>query len=256
MYKIPELDKLPEFFHAFSSREDGNMANSINGKVVNFQEVIKNRKKFLEKNDIDINKCICMWVTHSDKVIVADDKFAGLSMRNYNYARRVDGLVTNKKGLYLFLLVADCLPIILYDPVKEVIGLVHAGWKGVDKEIVKKAIVKMSKYFESEPQNIVVGIGPFAHKESFFKESPSQINDARWKPFLKRRNSGENQYKVDLVGFMRKQLSDSGILEKNLFISEVDTVTDKGFFSHVREGKLSLAKQGRFVCIVGLKTTS
>lgn len=251
MYQIPELLKFPNLFHAFSTKTDGNMANSILGKVIDFENVLLNRERFLRKIDVDINKCACMWVTHGDEVIKVPEKSISVSMKDYSRAVKVDGLMTDKKGIYLFLLIADCLPVILYDPKKEVITLVHAGWKGVDLEISAKAVGMMEKTYGCNPKEIIVGIGPCAHKESFIKVDPSQKNDPRWEQYMK--NIEGEKYEVDLLGFTKKQLLDAGVRKENVYVSEIDTVKDKRFFSHVREGSLPIVKQGRFACVVGLK---
>jgi len=251
MYQVTELLKFPKLFHAFSTKSEGNMSYFFNGNECDKDQVLENRNKFLAKFDIDINSCIALWVEHSDKILVADRKSAGISMKDKKYAIRADGLITNQKGLYLFLLIADCLPIILYDPVRGAIGLVHAGWLGVDLEIAKKGVMEMQEKYRCNPSDMVVGIGPCAHKESFIKENPSQKDDPRWQPFMQK-TEGE-LYKVDLVGFTKKQLLDAGVQDKNLFISNVDTAKDKRFFSHTREKDLPIERQGRFACVVGLR---
>ncbi len=250
MYQIPELKKYPKLFHAFSTKEDGNMANSILGNLSDFKKVMATRERFLSKIGVDINQCVCMWVTHGCEVIEVSEKSVGLSMRNYEKALKVDGLLTNKRGIYLFLLIADCLPIILYDPLKEAIGLIHAGWKGTDLNVSKKAVERMINLYRTNPKDLVVGFGPAARKDSYKKEDPSQKSDPKWSGFIE--PIGSNKYKVDFVGLCKKQLIDVGVLEKNIFDSKIDTVKDKCFFSHTRERNLPLRKQGRFACVIGL----
>lgn len=227
------------------------MSNVVSGKVFDPTKVLINRKRFLDRVNVDIKSTVSMWVTHTDKIIEADPKKAGVSLLNYHKALKVDGLITNKKGLNLFLLVADCLPVILFDPIKSTLALIHAGWKGVDLEIVKKGVNLMKSKYDSKSIDIVAGIGPSVYKNSFIKEKPVQINDPRWLPFINKLD-GE-KYSIDLINFTKKQLTDSGILLKNIFESNIDTGKDKRFFSHVREHNLPSEKQGRFVCIVGLK---
>lgn len=251
MYQIPELLKFPNLFHAFSTKDDGNMANAILGKVSDFGEVSENREKFLASLNISANETICMLVVHGDGVKVAEKFDAGKSISGCKFATKVDGLVTNEKGLYLFLLVADCLPIILYDPIKSALGLVHAGWKGADLEIVKKVIGRLRDLYNTKSKDLIVGIGPAARKDSFIKENPSQKDSPRWENFLEQID--DTHYKVDFVGLCKKQIIDSGVLERNIFDCGIDTVTDERFYSHVREGKLPLSKQGRFACVVGLR---
>lgn len=251
MYKIPKLKKYKNLFHAFSEKKDGNMASTINGVMTDFDLVLLNRKRFLKKLDVEMNKTVCMWVMHGDEIKAIYKVKKQKSMFDYKMALKVDGLVTNKKGIYLFLLIADCLPIIIYDPVKNAVCLIHAGWKGVDLEISKKAILKMHKLYKSKSEDLIVGIGPCVYKKSFVKENPSQKDDSRWQDFLT--NVGENNFQVDLVGFVKKQLIDSGVSENNIFESGINTATDKRFFSHVRDHDLPIKERGRFACVVGLK---
>jgi hypothetical protein len=146
---------------------------------------------------------------------------------------------------------ADCTPIIFFDPVKESLGFVHTGWKAADMNIVSKANKRLSNLFGTKPKNLIVGIGPSARKDSFIKENPSQKDDPKWKGFIE--NVDGERFKVDFVGLGRKQLIEAGVLEKNIFDCEIDTFSEERFFSHARDGKLPINKQGRFACVVGLK---
>lgn len=71
-----------------------------------------------------------------------------------------DGLVTDTPGLGLLLRFADCQPILLYDPVRHALGLVHAGWRGVAQGIARRAVETMQARFESRPRDLLVGLGP------------------------------------------------------------------------------------------------
>jgi YfiH family protein len=71
-----------------------------------------------------------------------------------------DAVVTDNKGVLLGLKVADCVPVLLYDPVSRAMGAVHAGWRGTAKEILKSTVKTMEHAFGSEPRNMLVAIGP------------------------------------------------------------------------------------------------
>jgi YfiH family protein len=251
VYQIPQLLEYKNLFHVFSEKSEGNMANVINGKIYNSTRVLINRKCFFKRVGVNINKTVCMWVTHGEKLVEADPMFAGISMLDYKKAVKVDGLVTSKKGLYLFLLIADCLPLIIYDPEKEAVGLIHIGWKGVDLEIAKKAVKYMNNNYNSDPNDLIVGIGPCVHKESFIKKDPMQKDDPRWKKFI--RHIECDKYSVDLVSFAIKQLVDLGVSKDKIFESGVDTVKDEKFYSHVRDTNRHISRQGRFACIAGIR---
>ena len=71
-----------------------------------------------------------------------------------------DGLVTGAPGIALMLRFADCQPILLYDPVRHALGLVHAGWRGVAQGIAHRAVEAMKGAFGSKPGDLLAGLGP------------------------------------------------------------------------------------------------
>lgn len=78
-----------------------------------------------------------------------------------------DGMVTHQKGICLCVLSADCVPILLYDSVKQVVGAVHAGWKGTAAGIVRRAIDEMIEHYGCKPGRIMAGIGPAISAEIY-----------------------------------------------------------------------------------------
>lgn len=224
MYQIPELLEFPKLKHAISTVDEGNMANWILGAERDKNKVLENKKKFFSKAEIDIKNCLCMRVVHGSNVLVADKKNTGVSMIDYTKAAVGDGVVTNEKGLYLFLMAADCLPIIFYDP-KGVVGLVHAGRRGAELNIVSKATKRLREQYKTRPRDLMVGFGPAARVPEYFK---------------------------DFVGECRKQLLDCGILQSRLFDCGINTMTDKRFFSHRKDANEGKKDAGRFACVVGL----
>lgn len=250
MYRIPQLKKVKGIYHAFSTKDEGNMANSILGQVYDFDAVIGNRRRFFKKAGIPIEKTVAIWVLGGDGIETAKEKDMGVSMIDYKEAVKTDGLITNKSGVYLMLLTADCLPIIVFDTKQKVVGVVHAGWSGVHLNITKKAIEKLKKVYNSETKNLIVAFGPAAQKESFVKNNPSQKNNKKWKGYIKRVAHGK--YSVNFVGLCKKQFIDGGVPEENILDCGLDTVKDDRFFSHYREKNEPLKNQGRFACVVGL----
>lgn len=131
--------------HGISTRDFGSMKNA--DKSINR----KNLGKFLSFMKIP-ESGICMGQIHGGKVVVvSDDK--NLFIEN------TDGMVTSTKNIALCVMTADCLPILLFDPIRCVIGVAHGGRKGLLNEIIKNTIEKF-KDFQSDPKDIKVGIGP------------------------------------------------------------------------------------------------
>jgi YfiH family protein len=73
---------------------------------------------------------------------------------------RADILLTDRPEVTLFMRFADCVPILLYDPVKQVVGLAHAGWLGTVRQVVKTAVEAMRIHYGSLPEDLIAGIGP------------------------------------------------------------------------------------------------
>ena len=73
---------------------------------------------------------------------------------------QTDALITNLPGQYLSILIADCVPVILYDPVIKTIAAIHAGWRGTVVGIVRNAVLKLKERYACNPQNLLAGIGP------------------------------------------------------------------------------------------------
>ena len=247
MYQIPKLKEFPDLIHGFSTIDDGNMSFKFGGE----NEVFENRKKFLEKLGIKPDSCVCLMGQHGDKIVVVGKNDAGSGIKDYTGALRVDGLITKEKGLYLFMLAADCLPIIFYSPKREIVGIIHAGWRGVDKEIAAKTVKKLEKEFDCKATDLIIAFGPAALKDSYIKGNPSQKSLPKWEAFLEKIN--DSKYKIDFVGFCKQQLIKAGVKKENLFESGVDTIKDSRFYSHYRDSKTQSGDKGRFACVVGIR---
>jgi polyphenol oxidase len=251
MYQIPGLKKFPGLKHAISTVKDGNMANVILGNDLEPKRVLNNRICFLKKTGFDIDKTVCMWVIHGNDVVKAERNMAGISVRDREYAVKCDGLITNKKGLNLFLLVADCIPLVFFDPVRKVLGILHVSRINVEKHIIKNLIDMMKSDFGTISENILIGIGPSAKKETFKFENLDKLNITFWKKFITKNKDGK--FGVDLTGLSKKLLIDSGIRPENISDCEVDTISDERFFSHYRDVKAGREDQGRFALVAGIK---
>ena len=79
---------------------------------------------------------------------------------NGQYVGPVDGLVTDVSGCGLTMNYADCAPILLYDPVRPAIGLGHAGWQGVIKDLPGALVGAMAAAFGSQPADLLAAVGP------------------------------------------------------------------------------------------------
>lgn len=152
------------------------------------------------------------------------------------YIPDCDGLITCEKGKILMVKHADCAPIFLYDCKKQIIGILHSGWKGARDSIIGKALKLMQSEFKSKPEEVYIGIGPCAHSCCYYFESPwphsELLKDHQWKPHVKRHG---NKYFLDMPGFIKQSALKEGIGESNIYINQSCTICDKRFHSWTRQ---------------------
>ncbi|WKZ25929.1 MAG: peptidoglycan editing factor PgeF [bacterium] len=166
--------------------------------------------------------------THSSNVHIVKKKDVGKTIPN------CDGLITNLKNITLLIQTADCVPITLIDPVRKVVGVVHAGWRGSEKEIVKNAINLMINEFESDKKDIKIKIGPAIDKDNFIVRNDVKNKFKDYEDYFEK--ISEDQWKFDLVGVNIKQMLSLGILEENIENSKISTYLNKNYPSYRRDG--------------------
>lgn len=167
--------------------------------------------------------------THSANIFIVKTKDTGKAIPD------CDGLITNLKNVTLSIQTADCVPISLNDPVKKVVGVVHAGWRGSEKEIIKNAINLMINEFNSDIKDIKIKIGPAIDKNNYIirKDVASRFME-NYPDFLE--SISNNQWKFDLVGVNIKQLLSLGVLGENIKISKISSFLNKKYPSFRRDG--------------------
>lgn len=132
----------------------------LNGVVEN-EIVLSNRKQVAEQLGFSSDSYVFASQVHGNRVAVVreEDRGKGAFDRS-SYLCDVDAMVTNRKGICLVAQAADCVPILFFDPLENVIGAAHAGWKGTVSKIPAEVVKTMIAEFGSNPENLVVGIGP------------------------------------------------------------------------------------------------
>lgn len=249
MYQLPRLKTISGLIHGFSEVADGNMSFRRGER----QEALMNRGRFLNKLAIKPDKCVAMSLEHSVAIASVDSSFCGRGMSGPDDAVEADCLMTKSKNAFLFLLTGDCLPIIFYDPVKELIALAHLSRINTPLMFSRKIAEQFEKG-GSRTENIIVGIGPGVRKGSYTfagEELEKRISGHNeWKDFLVYAPNGKTG--IDLVGYNVKQLVSCGVAEKNIEIGDTDSIADKRFFSHYRSRESGGADH-RMATVVGMR---
>lgn len=161
-----------------------------------------------------------------------------------------DAFVTDRPGLLLAVAVADCVPVLLVDPVRRVVAAVHAGWRGTVATVAKRTVQLMCRRFGSHPAELYAWIGVaigFAHFE-VGAEVARHFAEAH-----KRAAARPGKWLVDLKSANRTQLLQAGLLARRIEVAPWCTVTHHAdFFSH-RKGR---GRTGRMLAVVGWRRGS
>jgi len=183
---------------------------------------------------------------HGDAIVKVDEQNC-TSMR----LEQADGLITNARGIAIGIETADCVPILLLDPVTPAIGAVHAGWRSTVLKIVQKAIIRMRSEFGSDPSRMIAAIGPSIGPECYEVDGPVmgpvQANFLFWNEATVPR--GRDKWGLDLVKLNRRELAQSGLAEKNIHSLGMCTSCRKDlFYSFRAEGRT-----GRMLSVLMIK---
>lgn len=157
-----------------------------------------------------------------------------------------DGLVTNRAGLALSILAADCAPLLFADSHAAVIGAAHAGWKGATTGIIENTVSKMCE-LGAQRSRIVVAIGPCIAQTSYEvgPEFYDTLQESRF--FIPGNKDGHHQF--DLAGYITAQLHESGLV--NIDHVNHDTYSDtQDFFSYRRTTHRGEKDYGRQISII------
>ncbi len=147
-----------------------------------------------------------------------------------------DALVTDLPGTALAVVVADCAPVVLFDPVHRVIGVAHCGRAGTVSGMLPNTVEAMSQAYGSNPEDLLVGIGPAIRADSYeVGDAEAAEMAAAFGPdaagLLKPTRPGHCT--LDLVGGLRVQLRRAGVKDANVYDLGIDTRTAADeFFSH------------------------
>ena len=219
-------------FYTFTDKNDSNLAFHVEDNEIN---VIKNRKNLALKLGYNYEDLVYMNQIHSANIIVVDENSPKL-------VDNCDSIITRSKNLPLMVMVADCIPILMFDDKQGIIAAIHAGRNSTFLEISKKTAEVFIEKFSSNPEDIRVILGASIQKCCYevSDELSKIVENSFGKEFV------ENNY-IDLQGINKKQLNDLGI--KNIEISNICTKCgDKSYFSYRKD-----KKTGRFAGIIILK---
>lgn len=180
---------------------------------------------FLDSLGADPRRCASIKQVHGNRVLVAQDR------ARPTLADEGDALVTREKRLALVIRTADCAPVFLFDPEERAVGICHVGWRGARQGIVRQTVETMAGEFRSRPAALRAAMGP-AIRESCYEVGPEF--DDYFPGFVKQKR---DKRFFDLVGFVKKELTNLGIPARRIYDPNHCTACARDqFFSARREG--------------------
>lgn len=243
------------FIHGVSSRWGGssdapyermNLGLHVGDEAL---QVVNNRQQFCRAVGIESADCITAEQIHGCEIAVVAAEHRGLGMVDYGEAvKGVDALITDQAGVFLMLFFADCVPIMVVDPVRKACAAIHAGWKGSLASIAAKTVQAMTISFGSRPADcwafIAPAIGACCYQVS------EQLAEQFRQTFPLWTGEFGKERQLDLSRLNQLQLAAAGIPVTHIQASGICTACNEMvFFSHRAHG----GRTGRFSIVVGRK---
>ena len=228
---------LGEGVTAFSTMRQGGFSKGKYGEF-NINRYCGDEEEAISKN----RQALCTLLGISDNLLLMPHQvhlteIAVINEQLDANLEGVDALMTNVPGVCIGVSTADCIPVLLYDPVQHAVCAIHAGWRGTVQRIVEKAVLRMGAVYGSHAEDIVAQIGPGIHLESF------EVGDEVYEAFANEgfdMNTISKKYEkwhIDLPECNRQQLLGAGVPARNITVSPVCTfMQSDSYFSARRLG--------------------
>ncbi len=260
LLEFENLGRIPRLSHFITTRKGGvsqppyhqlNLGRHIADHP---EHVLANRALLAEVTGIAAGKFLYASQVHSGDVKVIDE--AAIHSGVLSQSPRTDATITALPGICLMVMVADCVPLILFDPVKRISAVIHAGWRGTVQHITTNTIRTMVDRFGSNPADIIAGIGPSigpcCYEVGGEVREFVQTSFGTTEGYLVRQIDSPKPH-FDLWYANHKQLTDNGIKPGNIETSGLCTrCHPETFYSSRASGGVT----GRFaagICILPLE---
>ncbi len=274
---FPNLSDITCIEHLFTTRSGGVSQGEY--ATLNFSftrgdeeaHVLENYRRIGEIFGKDIEQFVATDQTHTTNIRVATKADAGKGVSTPRDYTDIDGLITKEKGLILSCFFADCVPLYFVDPLKEVIGLAHSGWRGTVAGMGACMVKRMQEEFGCESGDIQTAIGPSICQNCYevSEEVAEQFQADFWKEefvhvFCKEAclsglhptgemlvaGKAEGKYQLDLWLANYVVLRSAGILPEHISVTDICTNCNPDYlFSHRATG----GKRGNLAAFLMLK---
>lgn len=286
--QFEQLQQFSGMIHGIFTRQGGysegvyqslNTLGTLRGGD-NLDHVIRNRQRALQALDIAAYPCVTLWNVHGADVLVPEQTLEHwrTDWAHHSYYERAwtpeqihkgDALILREPGIAAALSFADCVPVVLYDPVRQVLAITHAGWRGTARGVVMATVEAMCARSGCQPATMYAGIGPsigtccYTVSERIYSTflGEEQFEDMPTRAEYRERVRASTvfvldeqpdgiRYRPDLWEINRRQLQLVGLAPEHIEVAGICTgCNTERFFSHRKEN----SNTGRFPVIVALR---
>lgn len=238
------LSSYPNLIHGISSRDENeppyfnNLSKHVGDDI---DTVMKNRARFFGSIGVDESNLVHANQVHSDGVTI---------VLSPGLFPQTDALISQQKNLFLVISVADCMPVMMYDPENNVIANVHSGWRGSQKNIAGKTIGIMQKDFGTKPGELVIFMGPAISKMNF--EVDKDVADMFSEKYVEPKHGAQGKYLVDTANVVYDNLILAGVSPANIEHCPICTFEYPSMHSYRRDK----SKSGRMFAVIGMASNS
>lgn len=248
--------KNPATLQGFTTRHEGVSRPPYNSLNLGFNtddpphNVEGNRSLLARTFGISQERLVTVRQNHGADILVIDQPNDDLT---HFCGIEADAIITNQPGIMIGVTVADCVPLLLFDPVNRVIAAIHAGWRGVANDISAHLLKGMQGMFGSNLQMLKAAIGP-AIRPCCYQVDPPVKDAFQQLPELWQQSAtadGEGRWRLDLPLAVKIRLEQQGIPAENIQSADQCVCCQKElFFSHRRD-KGETGRQIGFIMLKG-----
>lgn len=246
--KLLEYDNI--ITHAYSLGTNLNFRTAkINKEKLSqneYNKSIDSYKKICNSLETNYKNIVKTNQEHTDNIKIIKEKinkeFMDINLEEY---KETDGMITNKKNLMLSTTNADCILMLLFDPVTKTIANVHSGWKGTLQRISGKTVEKMQKEFNCNPEDIICCICPSIRKCHFevdkdvkemFEKEFEDLQISKLKSIMEKQKNKE-KWNIDTVLINKMILEKKGLKPENIIDSKICSVCNSNLIHSYRVEK-------------------
>lgn len=236
-FTIDEFEKTGLVKHGFSTRCGGVSENEYKSMNLRMhcddkkENILKNYEIFCNEIDVNFKNLVFSNQVHCDTIKRVGKYDMGNGIISPQKWDGVDALITNEPGVPLCIFSADCVPVFFLDTKQKAIALAHSGWKGTVLKISAKCIEKMAQEYSSNPEDILVGIGPSIGVCHF--EVGNEVSDVFRDTFGETVLEKHEKWHVNMQKAIEISLLEKGILKNNIINANICTYCNwELLFSH------------------------